>query len=175
MDGDALSYGTCGSLIANLLLLAVMENVSEPTWRFGYGRSDTIGAAVHLLAPVKGWQPFIDESGWGEPRRTHCPEPRARRAGGPLPFAPLPSGYDPFAPLKEPFHACLLVDAGGSILSARLLGSSGSARTDGRMLALITTQWRAAGGGAGEAPAWQLVRLNAGPDEGEAVGPPMLE
>lgn len=174
MNGDALSIGSSGSLIANLLLLAVMENVSEPPWGIAYGKSDTVDAAVHVLAPVEGWRPFMDDPGGGGQRRKSCPQPGADYAGGLLPHAPLPSGYDPFAPLEQPFHACLLVDSAGKVLRVKLLGSSGSARMDGRILALIATAWRANGPAAGEAPAWQLVGLNAGPDEGEVAQPYLL-
>jgi hypothetical protein len=167
MDGDALSIGTSGSLIANLLLLAVMENVSEPPWASGFGTSDTGDAAVDVLAP--DWSPFMDDPGSGGERRRSCPDPKANHAGGPLPHAPLPPGYDPFTPLEQPFHACLLVSSNGTILSAKLLGSSGSARIDHRIKALIATRWRARGPGGGEAPTWQRVRLNAGPDEGEVT------
>ena len=166
MDGDALSIGSSGSLIANLLLLAVMENVSEPSWPLRFVQPSSEAAATHTLTPL-GWRPFMDDPGWGGERRRSCPEPRATHAGGAVPRAPLPRGYDPYAPLAEPFHACLLVASDGKILASKLLGSSGSARTDGRILALIATRWRAQPPEDGRAPAWQRVRLNAGPDEGE--------
>lgn len=173
MDGDALSIGSSGSLIANLLLLAVMENVSEPPWLIGHAESGT-DAAVHVLAPIEGWRPFMDDPGAGGPRRRSCPEPRANHEGGSVPHAPLPTGYDPFFPREQPFHACLLVRSDGAILRATLLGSSGNAKMDGRILALIRTRWRAAPPQEGTAPSWQRVRLNAGPDEGEVLNPSLI-
>jgi hypothetical protein len=175
MDGDALSVGTSGSMIANLLLLAVMENVSEPPWGLGYGVGDTRTQAVHVLEPLDSWRPFIDDPGGGGPRRRSCPEPRATHAGGVLPRAPLPRTYDPYAPREQPFHACLLVSRDGEILSAKLLGSSGSLSLDGRILALIATHWRVDPPEEANAASWQRVRLNAGPDEGEVYEPPVLE
>ncbi|HEX8583629.1 MAG TPA: hypothetical protein VF680_04395 [Allosphingosinicella sp.] len=174
MNGDALSIGTSGSLIANLLLFAVMENVSEPpTWPI-YGAVTPRPEATYDLTPLIGWKPFVDDPGWANGRRKSCPEPRTNQPGGSIPFAPLPSGYDPFGPLEEPFHACLLVDGTGKILSAKLLGSSGSARIDGRILTLIATRWRLKAPAEGSVPAWHRVRLNAGPDEGEVYEPPIL-
>jgi hypothetical protein len=170
MDDDALSIGTSGSLVANLLLLAVMENVSEPPWAISYGRSDA-NPSVQVLGSVKGWSPFMDDPGWGGERRRSCPDPKANHAGGPLPHAPLPRGYDRFAPMEQPFHACLLVSSDGAILSAKLLGSSGSAQIDRRIQTLIATRWRAQGPREAEAASWQRVRLNAGPDEGEVARP----
>jgi hypothetical protein len=175
MDGDALSIGSSGSLVANLLLLAVMENVSEPPWGIGYGVSDTRTQAAHVLEPLDSWRPFMDDPGWGGQRRRSCPEPRATHAGGVLPQAPLPPGYDPYAPREQPFHACLLVSSDGEILSAKLLGSSGSASLDGRIMALIATRWQVEPPAGANAPSWQRVRLNAGPDEGEVYESPVLE
>ena len=173
MNGDALSIGTSGSLIANLLLFAVMENISEPpAWPI-YGLVAERPEATYDLTQLDGWQPFIDDPG-SAGARTSCPEPRTNQAGGPLAEAPLPGGYDPYAPLEQPFHACLLVRSDGKILSAKLLGSSGNARVDGRILTLIATRWRVEAPAEGGAPTWHRVRLNAGPDEGEVYDLPIL-
>jgi len=175
MNGDALSIGTSGSLIANLLLFAVMENVSEPPpWPI-YGAVKPRPEATYDVKLLIGWKPFVDDPGWAIARRKSCPEPRTSQPGGPLAHAPLPPGYDPYAPLEQPFHACLLVGGGGKILSAKLLGSSGSARIDGRILTLIATRWRVEAPAEASAPSWHRVRLNAGPDEDEVAEPPILE
>ncbi|HEY7811099.1 MAG TPA: hypothetical protein VIA98_12040 [Allosphingosinicella sp.] len=172
MDSDALSIGSSGALIANLLLFAVMENVSEPSYWSSIGayapHPSVRGDTTKL---IETWRPFVDDPGWGGSRRKSCPEPRSTRAGGAVPQAPLPSGYDPYAPLEQPFHACLLVAGDGRILKTKLIGSSGSARTDGRILALIATRWRMGAPGEGRGPEWLRVRLNAGPDEGEIREP----
>ncbi|HEX8578443.1 MAG TPA: hypothetical protein VF655_02465 [Allosphingosinicella sp.] len=171
MDSDALSIGSSGSLIANLFLLAIFENVSAPPWwSRPYAPLPVETDSTTSTKLINTWRPFIDNAGWSGSRRTSCPEPRFTGTSATIAQAPLPPGYDPYAPLEQPFHACLRVAADGRILGTKLIGSSGSAETDGRILALIASRWRLDARGE-QASAWLRVRLNAGPDEDEVLEP----
>ena len=173
MNSDALSIGTTGSLVANLLLLAVMENVSEPPWWRGnsnpYEPTWVGGRAGPYLLDT--WRPFIDDVGGGGYRRRNCPQPRDRSGRQRLADAPLPPGYNPHTPREEPFHACILVRSNGTIEAVRLIGSTGTAALDARLIGMIAARWRVAGGGTAGGPTWHRVRLDSGPDEGEVLDP----
>jgi hypothetical protein len=171
MNGDALSIGTSGSLIANLLLLAVMENVSEPPW---WGRAYVPFEATAAPAGptlIDTWRPFIDDAGWGRAKRKNCPEPRNRPGLQRLADTPLPPGYNPHKRREEPLRACILVQADGTIVSVRLLGSTGSGALDARLKATIASRWTVASPEGLDAPAWHRVRLDSGPDGGEVYDP----
>jgi hypothetical protein len=174
MDGDALSIGTTGSLIANLLLLAIMENVSEPPWWTGdHVPYETTTYASAPTGPklIETWRPFIDDPGAGAYRKKTCPQPRSKSAAQRLALAPLPPGYDPHAPREEPLHACILVQADGTIVAVRLLGSTGRRGLDARLRATIVSSWTVTGASGAGSVAWHRVRLNSGPDEGEVYDP----
>ena len=169
MDGDALSIGTSGSLIANLLLLAVMENVSEPPWwRTAYLPSETITEPAGPTL-IDTWRPFIDDAGWGKAKRKNCPEPRNQAGLQRLGDTPLPPGYNPHKPREEPLHACILVQADGTVVAVTLLGSTGSGALDARLKATIA-RWTVIDTAPGAA-AWHRVRLDSGPDGGEVYEP----
>ena len=173
MDGDALSIGSSGSLIANLLLLAVMENVSEPPWwRTAYLPSETITEPFRSTV-IDTWRPFIDDAGWGRAKRKNCPEPRDRPGLQRLADTPLPPGYNPHKPREQPLHACILVQADGTIVSVRLLGSTGNSRLDAGLKATIAARWSVINSSRGSA-AWHRVRLDSGPDGGQVYDPPLL-
>jgi hypothetical protein len=173
MDGDAFSIGTSGSLVTNLLLLAMMENVSEPPW----WRTDfqpyepTYASQPTGTELIDTWRPFIDAGGGGGFRRKNCPGPRGTSGAQRLAAAPLPPGYNPHKPREEPLHACILVQPDGTIVSIRLLGSTGSGELDARLQATIATRWELIGERAPGPPAWHRVRLDSGPDEGEVLNP----
>jgi hypothetical protein len=163
MNWDHLSIGSSGSLIANLMLLAVMENIPAlppPLW-------DTV---AHDPAPrvyATEWQPFLHNPGANlDPMPHACPYPRAEGYAFRLDHAPLPTGFDPHRQDEAPLHACVLVQPDGRITAVKLLGSTGSGRLDGTLRRTVLARWEFAPVARSPATSWQRVRLDSGPVEG---------
>lgn len=163
MNWDYFSIGSSGSLTANLMLLAIMENIPPLPPPIG-------GRVAHDPAPAvfaAEWRPFIHNPGEHPNTMPHaCPHPRARGYPFRLDHAPLPAAFDPQAQGEEPLHACVLVQPNGAISAVKLLGSTGSARVDTELRRTVASRWRFTPATERAAKSWQRVRLDAGAVEG---------
>jgi hypothetical protein len=93
---------------------------------------------------------------------SRCPGPQ--QSGNPfwIDEAPLAAGYDPHAYPESDVVACVRLDAGGAVRKAQLVGGTGSAALDRRLLRTLFRQWRfAPADGSEPVRGWQRVRLNS--------------
>ncbi|HEX8624771.1 MAG TPA: hypothetical protein VF782_06800 [Allosphingosinicella sp.] len=90
--------------------------------------------------------------------------PGRQQAGTPFRIddSPFPEGYDPHSFPDSDVVACVRLDAAGAVLKAQLVGGTGSAALDRRLLRTLVRQWRFAPVVGGEAVrGWQRIRLNS--------------
>jgi hypothetical protein len=173
MDGDALSIGSGGSLIANLLLFAAMENVPAPE----YQPPPAAAQRAPEVMIAEPWEPWLVLDGRLLSNTSACPEPRAGKHAFYLADATLPHGYDAYAPATKGFHACLLVSRHGNVLAVVLRGTSGRASMDRQISRKLRQDWRL-GGSAREdhGSRWHTVHLSTfPPGQTSPAMPPLPE
>jgi hypothetical protein len=156
------SLGAIGSALANATLFAAIHSAwpSFPSLRGGW-----CCVEPDLIHDI-GWEPYLDDPGadpFSREAKPACPKSPRPPSRVVLGYAPLPAGFDSSAMAADPIFACVKVAADGWVLAARLVGGTGSAGMDRRLVNAIRTRWRfvPVAGGA-EGAAWHRVRLNAG-------------
>lgn len=160
------SLGSFLSLAGTLFHLGVvlgMEPPARPDRGSIFKNPAWLGHAYGVREPYI-WAPHMENLGEGRPAFLggRCPGRQASGAPFRIEEYPLPLDYDPFAFPGTDVVACVRLDTDGVVRKARLVGGTGSAAMDRRLLRALFREWRFApvdSGGA--AQGWQRIRLNA--------------
>lgn len=159
--------GSFLSLLGTLLHVGIVLGMepADLSQRRSAPRGEFWVGYVLRPAPFSIWAPYMENLGEGRPAFLGRRCPGRQQTGTPFRIdeSPLPEGFNPHAFPRSDVVACVRLDPGGVVLEARLVGGTGSAALDRRLLRTLVRQWRFAPVDGTEAMLdWQRIRLNSG-------------
>ena len=175
MSASPRLIGSSGSVFATALLFGSIT-LFWPAVRYCWECGSAAGGDPVAEQPlVTTWRPFIANSdifpASADPWPA-CPAPQATGYRFSLDDAPLPKAFDPFG-AEGPLFACVLVGGSGEVLEARLIGANAGAAPAALLRSIRHWRFTPASWDS-PPPAWQRVRLDAGPGRPLVWDPPQL-